>query len=316
MMPTQFLSCDWGTSSFRLRLVLWDRLKVLREVRTEDGVRGIFERGGDRERCFAEFLFGKLMEVKAEVGTPLIISGMASSSIGWKELPYAQAPFLVFEDLVVEKLAWEKPAWLGETFLVSGVATRFEILRGEETQAYGILAEPAMGRFREACHLVLPGTHSKHLLIRHGKIAGIQTFMTGEVFEVVSRHTLLKATLDLAAPPDFGAFREGVEKASEPDADLLNALFQVRTRCVLRKEPVAGNASYLSGLLIGSELARLARGATAPILIAPTAALSAYYSEAMKILAPAELEWSCLSAEALDQATIRAHALLLEKHLA
>ena len=310
-----FISCDWGTSSFRLRLVDRADLRVVKEVRSADGVRSIFERAGDRAKNLAEFLFGKLKEIQAGQGTPLIISGMASSTIGWKELPYAQAPFLGFDDLVVEELIWEKPGWLGKTFLVSGVATRFEMIRGEETQAYGILADPAMTRFREGCHLILPGTHSKHLLIRRNQIAGIRTFMTGEVFEAISRQTVLKATLDLQAPPDFTAFREGVEKSSEPDAELLNALFQVRTRTVLRKEPVAANASYLSGLLIGSELARLARGATEPILIAAAESVASYYSEAMKILAPKETEWSCLPAEALDRATIRAHALMLEKHL-
>jgi 2-dehydro-3-deoxygalactonokinase len=307
---SQFLSCDWGTSSFRLRLIESASLKTLQEIRTADGVRAIFEKGGDRAKNFAEYLLQKLNETSVKNEAPLVISGMASSTIGWKELPYAKAPFaLDGRGLEVEALNWEGPP----TFLVSGVATETEIMRGEETQAIGILADPQCTKYRQGCRLILPGTHSKHLNIRDNRVLDFKTYLTGELFEVLSKHSILRATIEPGGTHDPIAFAEGVSEASE--GDLLGKLFRARTRSVLSGASAAGNASFLSGLLIGSELLGVARDTSAPVLIAAAGSLADLYHAAMKILAPIELKWMSLPGEALEQATIRAHALILEHQL-
>src|SRR4051812_9223202 len=100
MMP--FFSCDWGTTSFRLRRVAADTGEVLAERREPCGVRSLFSSCpiGDsaaREKAFAAYLRGQLCSIAdgnnaVLDGALVIISGMASSSVGWRELPYANVP--------------------------------------------------------------------------------------------------------------------------------------------------------------------------------------------------------------------------------
>src|SRR5262245_19902744 len=98
----EFVSGDWGTSNFRLRLV--DKT-VVREVRTDEGTVKLAAQGGDRAEAFRSTLSRGLEQLKAPASAPVILSGMASSSIGWKELPYAKLPFsLDGRDAVWEKI--------------------------------------------------------------------------------------------------------------------------------------------------------------------------------------------------------------------
>ena len=166
-MPREFLSCDWGTSSFRLRWVSGKEIVGL--FSDETGCRTIFDRATakdtDRATLYANFLSGVLNSVAqkrwgeapaepniTEFGErlgrslappdrlELVISGMASSSIGWEELPYAGTPLaLDASNLAFRRLEWENPSWISETYLISGVATEDDIMRGEETEAIGLL---------------------------------------------------------------------------------------------------------------------------------------------------------------------------------
>src|SRR3954465_3176834 len=157
----EFLSCDWGTSSFRLK---WIRDgKVLREIRESDGSRALYDRAislGDssehgRARVYSEFLLENLKRW-AEPGQasfhriPLVISGMASSTVGWRELPYAPIPFqLDGSQLSYERLDWDKPFWLDDTYLISGVASATDMMRGEEIEAIGLMANPKLDPWRD-----------------------------------------------------------------------------------------------------------------------------------------------------------------------
>ena len=131
-MGPRFVSCDWGTSNFRLRLV--EGAQVCGEHRTDDGTAKLAAEGGDRALAFRTTLARGLEQLKAAPDLPVVISGMVSSSIGWKELPYARLPFsLDGTSAVIERLD-------PRTWLVSGLRSETEILRGEETEALGIVA--------------------------------------------------------------------------------------------------------------------------------------------------------------------------------
>jgi len=166
-MPAQFLSCDWGTSSFRLRLVSTTTNEILVESEAPTGARQLYERGessgAPRFGLFAQVAAEHIEKIALRrrlSGQPLIISGMASSTIGWKELPYAAMPFpLDASGLVVEELTWDAPEGLGPTYIVSGVASATDVIRGEECQAIGLLGQPEFQEFRESSLLILPGTH-------------------------------------------------------------------------------------------------------------------------------------------------------------
>jgi 2-dehydro-3-deoxygalactonokinase len=312
-MPAQFLSCDWGTSSFRLRLVSTSTNEIIADVTASSGVKELFQRGRDsgeaRELLFAEVMTQHVSELSLRHtidGAPLIISGMASSTIGWKELPYARAPVaLDAQGLHVGTLPWDSPDHLGPTYLVSGVATDSDMMRGEECQAIGILAEPNLQEFRELCVLVLPGTHSKHIMIRYGRIVDFQTYMTGELFETLSKHTILAATVDTTEPVQANSihFTAGIKHVR--DKGFAASLFRTRTRGVLEKLPPTSNAKFLSGVLIGAEMDELRRYGDCPVIVAAADPLLKLYSLAKPP------EQRVLFIDTIERATVTAHRLIL-----
>jgi 2-dehydro-3-deoxygalactonokinase len=267
----RFVACDWGTTAFRLRLVDG---RVRRELKSDEGTAKLAAAGGDRPSAFRAVLEAGLKKLKAPPSAPVVISGMASSTIGWKELPYAKVPFaLDGRDAVVEKIA-------PRVYLVSGLRTGTEVLRGEETEAIGLVSLLGRDMPFEAV-FVLPGTHSKHLDVNPGGIADFRTFMTGELFDVLSRQSVLRHSTDPAAPLDRAAFLEGVEESTK--RPITGALFRVRTRHVLEKKSVPSNTSFLSGLLIGTEMGTL-RGSDVAIVLAAGKALRASYTAAAEAL--------------------------------
>lgn len=299
-----------------MRLVNRDEGRAVSEAREPVGVRSIFESASADARAgaFAEFIGERLEEMARAAecaGAPLVISGMASSSIGWKEVEYAQAPFALDGfGLRVEELKWGAPAWLGPTFLVSGVATEREMMRGEETQAIGLMARPELARFRGAATLVLPGTHSKHLRIENSAVVDFRTFMTGELFDVLAKHSVLRATVEAdAAVLDSEGFREGVRVGAREG--LAANLFQARTRGVLGKGTPGENAAFLSGLLIGSELREV--DWSRPVIVAAGANLAEAYSIAVETHAPAEAALVHVQPALVEEATMAAHRLILER---
>jgi 2-dehydro-3-deoxygalactonokinase len=306
--------------------------EVVREVREPAGIKSLHEeavRGkanseADRAAVFADFLRARLEKLMANEKCPshplpLVISGMASSSVGWRELPYAQTPFaLDGSGLRSQELNWRGPDWLGTTHLISGVATEFEMMRGEESEIIGLMSDPSVAAVRKCCLLILPGTHSKHVWIENDSVVDFRTFMTGELFEVLGRQSLLRASVDLSARAesnsfselDEAAFREGVLWASE--RGLAAGLFRVRTRAVLGGHSLAENTWFFSGLLIGAELADVGKnGRNRPVMLAATCGLSEYYGLALKMVTGAATERIELPPERVERAVISAHALFL-----
>jgi 2-dehydro-3-deoxygalactonokinase len=321
-----FFSCDWGTSSFRLRLVDANG-SVMCERREPAGVKSIHDQalthGAKNEAArapfFASFLKEQLTAISSTVdplvNPPLIISGMASSTIGWKELPYLRLPQpLDGSGITTEEHRWPAPAWLGPTYLISGLATQWDIMRGEEIEILGLFADPGLASFRGRSLLILPGTHSKHVLIENGSIVDFRTFMTGELYDILGRHSILRASVNVdreSAELNESEFREGVEWVA--NYGLAESLFRVRTRAVLDRVPPDQNSAFLSGLLLGDELSHVLPYSDGPILLASGRSVSHLYALAMRTLADRKLEWHQLSPAQVEKATITAHRLLLTR---
>lgn len=335
--PTDFLSCDWGTTSFRLRWVRGDDRAVLREVRNGEGVKTLHGRCVETGRAadpesraatYREVVERAIRELghgagdPVPDGTPLMISGMASSTLGWRELPYARTPCgLDGTGLHVEAMGPVTvdgrafPAWM-----VSGLSTGADVLRGEETELLGTLALPELEPLREGCLVVVPGTHSKHVRIRHGAIVDFRTHMTGELLELVSTQSVLRASV-VWPPPTAGidpgdaggmtALRDGAVAARE--RGLGRGLFQVRVRSVLGGQSAAENAWYLVGLATGAEVVDLLGWDDGlPLVLAGSAAVSASYRAVFEALGAAD-RLTVVDPERLRQATIRAHEVLLRR---
>jgi 2-dehydro-3-deoxygalactonokinase len=197
------------------------------------------------------------------------------------------------------------------------------MMRGEETEITGLMSDARLAALRERSLLILPGTHSKHVWIEDQSMVDFRTFMTGELFEVLGRQSLLKASVDAAvhtrsgllSEPDRAAFQEGVSWAKA--RGLAGGLFRVRTRAVLDRRPLADNTCFFSGLLIGAELEGIGRNAeNRPVILAATRGLSELYGLALEIVASRATAWIQLPPEQVERATIAAHALFLQNRMA
>ncbi len=265
-MIKQFLSCDWGTSSFRIKLIDTDGLTVLSEVHSNQGISNTYlawkqsEAGNDRFLFFLDVIKSSIVVLEGKVNkslanVPVLLSGMASSSLGMITLPYKKLPFKTDgSDL---ELHWVKAnkGFEHDVIIISGVCSETDVMRGEETQLVGAIQK----NFQEEHVYIFPGTHSKHITVKENRACSFKTYMTGEIFALLSNHgTLAEAvdvTSDLLDEACIQNFKQGVEDTLK--SNLLHSLFQVRARFLLLNSSKDLNSSYLSGLLIGQEVKEL-----------------------------------------------------------
>jgi len=259
----KFLSCDWGTSTFRLRLIDRETLTVIAEEKNDNGVakthRHWLEEGSDantRQTFYGAIIATKIKNLSKRLnnsfaGIPVIISGMISSAIGMIDIPYKEVPVaLDGSDLLIKRLFID--GCDNELIIISGIKTADNIMRGEETQVIGcsFFADDA-----EEILVVFPGTHSKHVIIKNRQIIDFKTYMTGEFFDLLSTQSILSASIQKNDTFNTDEFKNGVTDSMA--GDLLQTAFRVRTNTVLKNMPKDSNWHYLSGLVIGNELKSL-----------------------------------------------------------
>jgi 2-dehydro-3-deoxygalactonokinase len=264
------IAIDWGTSS--LRGARLDNTGLVLESR--EFPRGILTvPPGQFEAVFHE-LFGDWMQAE---GALCLISGMAGSRQGWQEAPYCPCPAGFAE--LGQHLLWLQP---GRIALVPGLSCFSadalqtpDVMRGEEVQIFGALQRAG----RNSATLVLPGTHSKWVQVQGGRVTQFQTFMTGEVFALMSQHSILGKTLDLNGAFDEAIFLQGVDQ-SQQAGSVLHHLFAVRTLGLFERLSAAQLPSYLSGLLIGEELRTqsLSPSQDGPVILIGSDALTLRYT--------------------------------------
>jgi 2-dehydro-3-deoxygalactonokinase len=271
-----FLACDWGTTNLRAWVVGDDGRALSRREFAELGVSRL--QPGEAATRFVE----QVRPAMQAENLPAILCGMAGSTLGWAVVPYEDAP--VGLERLASRLTRVEAAGPAVRIVpgvkAQGVAGAPEVMRGEETQALGWVADDAARRRgrRVLCH---PGTHAKWIIVEDGEIRRFVTAMTGELYDVLRRHSVLKAE---SGPVDAAAFTLGLESAGEGDG-LSTRLFTVRTRVVADGLDPRSAASYLSGLLIGSEVASAPRllglTETAPVALVGDPALCALYETAL-----------------------------------
>lgn len=330
-MENYLLGCDWGTSSFRLRLINKADLRLLGELTSQEGVASMFtawKTNGDsldksREEFFRQFIKRQVERLSTEValdltGVTIVISGMASSSIGMEEVPYATLPFPVDGSLASIKRLAMQSGFPHEIILISGVRTEHDVMRGEETQLIGLLS--LLNTLHVAVDksiLIFPGTHSKHIYIQHHQVVDFQTFMTGEVFSLMAHQSILKDSvapteLTTYADDEREAFRSGIRESNAHQ--LLNSLFSVRTNQLFDKLTKRQNALYLSGLLIGAELKSLTDQKQWQLILCSGDNLYELYKLALEELDLSE-RITPVSASLIDKATIAGQVKIAQNQL-
>jgi 2-dehydro-3-deoxygalactonokinase len=250
-----FVAVDWGTTSFRGWLMSADG-EALAESRGGEGMLHCAAAPG--AAGFAPVLREHLSKLGAPKGAPVLICGMAGARQGWAEAPYLETPTRL-DALHEGAIRIDAAADIGDVRILPGIAQahadRPDVMRGEETQLLGVTEPDFTGL------VCIPGTHSKWIRIDAGRVAEFSTWMTGELFSVISQHSLLAHAVEAAtaALADSEPFRAGVARALAEPTALTASLFRLRAAQLLGFERRADGAARLSGLLVGAELADAVR---------------------------------------------------------
>lgn len=277
----RLVGLDWGTTSLRAFLIGADGA-VLQTRHAADGVQALAGGGA------AAFDAALSRIVDGWPVLPRVACGMVGSAQGWHEVPYAATPAdaaALVAGATTVATAGGVPLLVAPGVLHRPAGAAPDVMRGEETQVMGALL-----RHPHAQTLfVLPGTHSKWVVVEQGRIVSLRTAMTGELFALLRTHSILGRLMaaDASDADAAAGFDRGVQAAGAPDAagDLLHALFSTRTLALVGELAPAQGAGYLSGLLVGSELQAMRAHAPAdvPLLLVGDDALCRRYARALQL---------------------------------
>ena len=276
------IGIDWGTTSFRAYRIAADG-EVLEAHAAPAGILKVAERAFE-----AELLREIGAWLEAEPALPVIASGMITSRQGWVEVPYCACP-AGSRELAAALLRHQTGAGRAIHFVpglsLIGTDGVPDVIRGEETQILGQIGGRVGAAGGDRMAIVLPGTHSKWALVEDGRIVWFATFMTGELFGVLKEHSIL-GRLMAGDAPDEAAFARGLAYARAGPGALLKRLFSARTLGLFDRLPASAGASYLSGLLIGSEIGEalpcLPAGAVGAVTVIGDSVLAERYRQAIE----------------------------------
>ncbi|NNE76484.1 MAG: 2-keto-3-deoxy-galactonokinase [Pricia sp.] len=276
-LPSYFISCDWGTSNFRLRLVHTASFEVLAEQNSNQGIKAVYERFSKQETLSQkDFFISHLVEHVDKLPVEhrfhaVVSSGMSTSNIGLYELPYSDMPFdNSGETLHCKTLPLREGQQL---LLISGIKSDTGMMRGEEIQAIGL--ENLMKPYKAGI-LLLPGTHSKHLTYKNGSFCHLRNYMTGELFEILGQKSILAGSVrsnDFSTATET-SFKEGLQLGL--DKKFSSSLLMIRAKDVVNQGSKEENFYFLSGLLIGDELSYLHETPETIFLAAPKSIFTLY----------------------------------------
>ncbi len=273
------IGLDWGTSSLRGYLFnhhggIIDRTDTNQGIVsiTDGDFRSVFE------NCCAPWL-------AAEPTLPVIACGMIGSQQGWREAAYAACPASLqslgrvltrLDDLAQRRFA------IIPGLKVTGDIAHHDVMRGEETQILGLDRTAD----RTESIYVLPGSHSKWVRAAGDEVREFRSFLTGELYSAIARNTIVGRLFPANEPPfDSQAFAAGIERIRETPEALTAHLFSIRAQGLLGVQAATALPSYLSGLLVGSELVAALRwfAPNRPITLVGSDSLMQRYRHALDL---------------------------------
>ena len=240
-LQTEWIAVDWGTT--HLRAWAMENTSPIAEATSDDGM------GRLAKEDFEPALLRLTEPWLGLRVTPVMACGMVGARQGWVEAPYQSVPAKPLGSTAV-------PAPPGDpriaAFVIPGLkqASPADVMRGEETQIAGFLAKNA----NWDGVICLPGTHTKWAHVSAGEVVSFQTFMTGELFSLLGKHSVLRHSVATEGW-DEEAFSDAVSDALARPERLASHLFGLRAGDLLEDRPKTEARARLSGILIGSELA-------------------------------------------------------------
>ena len=249
MARPALIALDWGTSNLRASLL--DAQGAVLEHKSAPG--GVMKVPAGQFSASLLALCGPWL---AAHEVAVIASGMVGSRQGWKEAPYLPCPARLHEAAHALTRVEIEGASGACVHIVPGLrcqdaSGQADVMRGEETQLWGAHL-PA----HSVC--VLPGTHSKWAWLGDdGQVQAFKTYMTGELFGLLTQHGILGRLMTFVpgAALDRAAFDAGVALGRKGHADLAHTLFAARTAGLMGQWEAQRLPDFLSGILLGSEIA-------------------------------------------------------------
>ena len=235
-----WIALDWGTSSFRAYLVR-DKL-ILDKISTNDGMKFVSNNNFKNILIKNICIWLKNYNIKT-----ILVSGMVGSKQGWVEVPYKKCPCSVLDLNFIKIKILEKI----HVIILSGISQKKpeDVMRGEETQIAGYLLK---NKFFQGS-ICLPGTHSKWVQILDMKIIKFNTFLTGELFEIIKKNSILCHNLN-TNKLDEKLILKSAKNIMEYPGFFTNKLFSIRAKGLLRETSDIENNSILTGYILGMEI--------------------------------------------------------------
>ena len=265
-MTSRYIAIDWGSTNLRAWLYQDDQC-----LESRQSAAGVTRLNGESPAA----VFSEITRGWRDGATPAVLAGMVGSNGGWKVAPYLPVP-VDFSAIGQQLTSVGDKVWIIPGLSVSRDANQ-NVMRGEETQLLGarMIAPSSV--------YVMPGTHCKWVQADRQQINDFRTVMTGELHYLLLRHSLVGAGLpeQVSAP---GAFNAGLERGLH-SPDILPRLFEVRASHVLGSLPREQVGEFLSGLLIGAEVATLSERFRDPqVTIVGGEALANRYQQALSAI--------------------------------
>ena len=237
-MTARYIAIDWGSTNLRAWLYQGD--KCLESRQSEAGVTRL--NGKSPEAVLAE-----VTQNWRDSVTPVVMAGMVGSNVGWKIAPYLSVP-ASFAAVGEQLTPVGDNVWIIPGLCVSR-DDNHNVMRGEETQLLGARTLSPSSVY------VMPGTHCKWVQADAEQIHDFRTVMTGELHHLLLQHSLVGAGLP-EQQTSSDAFAAGLARGIDSPA-VLPQLFEVRASHVLGNLPREQVSEFLSGLLIGAEVASM-----------------------------------------------------------
>ena len=253
MTTPHLIALDWGTSNLRASLL--DATGGAIDARSAAG--GVM---AVKDGRFSAALVALCGDWLTQFDCPVMASGMIGSRQGWKEAPYLDCPATPAQaarQLITVDIDGGLPGKAGRQLHIAAglkcidAGGEFDVMRGEEIQIWGAALPP-----HSCC--ILPGTHSKWAWLGSGdEVSHFRTFMTGELYGLLTQHGILGRLMDFNAADgalQTDAFVAGARLGRQGHAQVSHTIFAARTAGLMGRVAPAGLPDYLSGILIGAEI--------------------------------------------------------------
>jgi 2-dehydro-3-deoxygalactonokinase len=259
-LQAQLIGLDWGTSSLRAYLYASDG-QVIATRQHAWGVRQLPEGG-----------FPAALRAMTSGWPPctIVAAGMVGSRQGWREVPYLDLPAdaaAIAHGMLRVGACTSHALWVAPGLRRNEPA---DVMRGEETQIIGALLQHP--EYQSGARFVMPGTHSKWATVHEGRIVAFDTVMTGELYALLMKHSILGAGIEPSIVPTFSeqAFVRGVHTVKSSGASgVFSCLFSVRALMLAGQLVGEDVPDFISGLLVGEEfrIAALREAQAAPLCL-------------------------------------------------